>query len=264
MAIAEFRRIAIVGAGLIGGSLALAVRQRDPGAEVVTLDRADDLGPVGGADLVILAAPITENIRILPTIRSRVLPETIVTDTGSTKAAIAAAATGLRFIGGHPVAGATASGRGAARGDLFEGRPWVLTPTSQTRPEDAARVRAFAESLGGLVHLLDPAEHDRLFSLISHLPQLVVSALMDVVGSGAGRDGLSLAGQGLRDTTRLAASPAGIWRDIVQTNHGNIAISLDAVIAALTALRDDTSGDSVTTTFERAARWKQALEERSI
>jgi prephenate dehydrogenase len=264
LSIAEFRRIAIVGAGLIGGSLALAVRERDLGADVCTLDRNDDLGLVADADLIILAAPITENIRILQALRSRVLPGTIITDTGSTKVAIVAAANGLRFVGGHPVAGAAASGRSAAREDLFEGRPWVLTPTPSDRVEDVARLRTFLERIGGIVHLLSPDAHDRLFALISHLPQLVVSALMDVVGSAAGENGLTLAGQGLRDTTRLAASPAGIWRDIVQTNHENIATSLDALIAALTALRDDSSGDLVTTMFERAARWKQALEERSI
>jgi prephenate dehydrogenase len=259
LSIAEFRRVAIVGAGLIGGSVALGIRERGSGRNVITLDRGDDLGPVTDADLVILAAPVAENIHILQTLKPRLSPTTIVTDTGSTKAAIVAAAGGARFIGGHPVAGAAVSGRGAARANLFAGRPWVLTPTAESPDGDVARVRAFAEHLGGVVHLLDAAEHDRLFALISHLPQLVASALMDVVGSGAGAAGLALAGQGLRDTTRLAGSPPGIWRDIVQTNHANIAASLDAMIAALTRLRDDSTGESLTPIFDLAARWRQTL-----
>jgi prephenate dehydrogenase len=252
-------RIAIVGAGLIGGSIELALRERRSGLDVVTLDRGDDLGLAADADLIVLAAPVAENIRLLQALQTRLSPDTIVTDTGSTKAAIVAAARGMRFVGGHPVAGAAAAGRAAARAGLFDGRPWVLTPRPETPAGDVARVRALAEGLGGVVHLVDPDEHDRLFALLSHLPQLVSSALMNVVGSGVGDAGLGLAGQGLRDTTRLAASPPGIWRDIVQTNHANIASSVDALIAALASMRDDPTGESAASTLQRAARWKQSL-----
>ena len=104
-------------------------------------------------------------------------------------------------------------------------------------------------------------DHDRLFALISHLPQLAVSALMDVVGAGAGADGLALAGTGLRDTTRLAASPPGIWRDIIQTNHAHIAPAIDALIDTLTRLRDDESGKELQGIFERAAAAQRRLGE---
>jgi len=117
------------------------------------------------------------------------------------------------------------------------------------------------ERLDASVHLLTADDHDRLFALISHLPQLAVSALMDVVGAGAGADGLALAGTGLRDTTRLAASPPGIWRDIIQTNHAHIAPAIDALIDTLTRLRDDESGKELQGIFERAAAAQRQLGE---
>ena len=194
----EFRRIAIVGRGLIGGSIELALTSLSDSA-VVALDRGDDLDHIGTADLVILSAPILENIRLLPLVRARVSPRTLITDTGSTKRAIVDAAAGLRFIGGHPVAGAAAAGREARRADLFAGRSWILTPTATDADEDVSRLSRFVEGLGACVQLLDAAEHDRIFALVSHLPQLVVSALMHVIGTRAGERGLALAGSGLRD-----------------------------------------------------------------
>jgi prephenate dehydrogenase len=252
--------LAIVGCGLIGGSLELAARERGAVRHLTALDKGDDLAALAGADLIVLAAPILRNIELLAALRPYLSTETIVTDTGSTKAAIVSAAAGMRFVGGHPVAGAAASGRGAARADLFAGRPWILTPAPETAPEDVSRVQALVETLGAAVHILSPDEHDRLFAAISHLPQLVVSALMEVVGSRAKAEGLSLAGAGLRDSTRLAGSPAGIWRDILQTNHQNIAEALDALIAVLSRLRDDGSAEELTGLFERAARWRQSLD----
>ena len=259
----EWRRIAIVGRGLIGGSIELAVGSKSSPTQLIALDREDDLAGVAGADLVILSAPILENIRLLPVVHALVSPDTLITDTGSTKRAIVDRAAGMRFIGGHPVAGAAAGGR-AARADLFTGRPWILTPTADTSVEDLARLKRFVEGLGASVDLLDAAEHDRIFALVSHLPQLVVSALMDVVGSLAGERGLALAGAGLRDSTRLAASPADIWLDIVQTNDANVERALDAVIATLTALKEDAGGEKLRATFESAARWKRALDSRPI
>lgn len=260
----DFRRIAVVGRGLIGASIELAAAARDPSTEIVALDRDDDLARLAAAELVILAAPILENIRLLPLVCVHISPDTLITDTGSTKHAMVEAAAGLRFIGGHPVAGAAGGGREAARADLFDGRQWILTPTGDTSGRDLANLARFVEGLGASVRLLDAAEHDRIFALVSHLPQLVVSALMDVVGSRAGERGLALAGAGLRDSTRLAASPPDIWLDIVQTNDANVERALDAVIATLTALKEDAAGEKLRATFERAARWKRALDSRPI
>jgi prephenate dehydrogenase len=257
----EFRRVAIVGCGLIGGSIELALRERTA-ADVVTLDRSDSLDRLADADLVILAAPILQIIDLLPRLAAHVGAGTLVTDTGSTKAAIVEAAGGMRFIGGHPIAGAAAGGRTAARADLFAGRPWVLTPRPTTPDDDLRRLRRFVETLGGEPHCLDAAEHDRVFSFVSHLPQLAISALMEVAGSRAGAQGLALAGDGLRGSTRLAASPADIWIDILATNRANITGAIDALIAALGALRDDESGRTLRQTFERAAELKQVLDRR--
>jgi prephenate dehydrogenase len=255
------RRIAIVGRGLIGGSIERAARERLTGLELIVLDRGDRLTDAADADLIVLSAPIAEIVGLLGALRPIVTPATLITDTGSTKAAIVSAAAGLRFIGGHPIAGAAASGLAAARADLFAGRPWVLTPTAGSDPGDLERLRAFVHSLGASPHTLDAAEHDRLFAYVSHLPQLVVSALLDVVGTAVGAGGLALAGSGLRDSTRVASSPSAIWRDIVRTNDANIRQAIDALIEALARLRDDAGGGALTATFEGAARWRAALEE---
>jgi prephenate dehydrogenase len=260
----EFQRVAIIGCGLIGGSIELALREREPSIEVVAVDRGDDIHAAAGADLVVLSAPIMEIIRILPQLAPHLSPDTLVTDTGSTKAAITDAAHDVRFIGGHPVAGAAVGGRSAARADLFAGRSWILTPVARAREEDVARLSGFVERLGARVRLLDPAEHDRVFALVSHLPQLVVSAMMSAIGSHAGEESLALAGAGLRDSSRLASSPPEIWRDIVSSNRENVATALERVIAELQALRDDETGDTLQRTFERAVRWKRTLDDRSI
>ena len=253
------RRLAIVGGGLIGGSVALAAGARLAGTEVMVLDRGDPLDAASAADLIVLATPIGEIVRLLGALKPIVSARTLITDTGSTKAAIVAAAGSMRFIGGHPIAGAGTGGRAAARADLFAGRPWVLTPAADADAGDLDRLRAFVESLGARAHALDAVEHDRLFAFTSHLPQLVVSALMDVVGSRVGAQGLALAGAGLRDTTRLAGSPPDIWREIVRTNGANIGPAIDALIAALAELRAG-SGDALAATFERAGRWRAVLE----
>jgi prephenate dehydrogenase len=230
----------------------------------VAVDRGESLSMVAGADLVVLATPVLEIIRILPQLRAHVSADTVVTDTGSTKSAIAGAAGGMRFIGGHPIAGAAPSGRGAARADLFNRRTWVLTPPPDARAEDLRRLSDFIAVLGAQVRLLDPVEHDRIFALVSHLPQLAVSAMMSAIGAHAGKEGLVLSGAGLRDSTRLAASAPDIWSDIVRTNRTHIAAAIDALISELTDLRNDESGDALRSTFENAIRWKRILDERSI
>ena len=256
-------RVAIVGYGLIGGSIGLALRQRAPQITVIPIDTGGSLAHAAGADLVILSAPISENIRMLETLERSVPGEAIVTDTGSIKATTVTAAgklpSRLRFIGGHPLAGAADGGIDAARPDLFDGRRWILTPTPRSRGDDLATLRAFIESLGASAHLMDAADHDRILAYTSHLPQLTVSALMHVVGQAVGRSGLDFAGPGLRDTTRLAASPALIWRDVLLGNRQNVDRAIDALIAALQELRDRGDADAVERIFTDAARWKQNL-----
>ena len=257
------RTVAIVGHGLIGGSIALALEALAHPPSVITVDQDDDLAGITGADLVILAAPISENLRILSLLPGHLSAGTLITDTGSAKASIVAAAAQLpphvRFIGGHPMAGAAAAGRSSARHDLFEGRRWIVTPDSQSRDADLARLSALLESIGAVPHIMDAAEHDRLIAFISHLPQLTVSALMHVTGEAAGESGLQLAGSGLHDSTRLAASPAALWREIVCSNRANIDAALDELIAALQRIRHDEGTDRLEAIFTSAAHWKERL-----
>jgi prephenate dehydrogenase len=277
-----FTRIAIVGLGLIGGSFALAVKRRWPSIAIAAVDRprvigtaletriidegGEDLGTVAGADLVMLAAPVLQNVAALGSLPGHI-SRALVTDTGSTKRAMMAAAAtlpaGLEFVGGHPLAGAAAGGVEAARPDLFDDRPWLLTPAPGASEASWTILSEFVRELRAVPQLIDADQHDRLLAYLSHLPQLAVSALMHVVGGHAGPDGLVLAGRGLRDTTRLASSPASPWRDIVETNADNIRDAIDDLIAALQELKDapaPESGPRLERMFMSAARWKGVLE----
>jgi len=270
-----FTRVAIVGFGLIGGSIALAARTRWARTRVIAIDRPEvvesalrsgaadegggDLSLCAGADLVLLAAPVQTNIRLLCDLPNHLAGPTIVTDVGSTKRQIVESARclpeHLQFIGGHPLAGASAGGLNAARSDLFADHPWILTVARDPAME---RLSRFIQGLGARVHVMTPEEHDVAVAYLSHLPQIVASALMHLVGEHTRERGLALAGRGLRDTTRLASSPADIWRDIVLTNRDNIGPAIDELIQVLAQLKSGT--DAIASTFESAARWKRVLD----
>jgi prephenate dehydrogenase len=279
-----FQRIAVVGLGLIGGSIALAVRRRWPSVAILAVDRQPVIeralgmqivdegntsaGSVDGADLLVLAAPVLQNVAVLGELPAAVHHPALVTDVGSTKRimmqASAALPERLPFVGGHPLSGAAIGGLEAARPDLFDDRPWILTSSGRVPPAMLDRLSQFVTGLHAVPRQMDADEHDRLLAYISHLPQLAVSALMHVVGCRAGADGLQLAGRGLRDTTRLATSPARTWRDIAATNGDNIALALDDLIAALqqlkTAPQPNAAFSELESMFTSAARWKGVLE----
>ena len=279
-----FQKIGIVGLGLIGGSIALASRQLWPSSLVIAVDHkdvletamrlhaidvaADDLIVLAEADLVILAAPVRQNLALVDALDENVRQPAVVTDTGSTKRAIVEAAKRLpprfTFIGGHPLGGAAASGLENARPDLFKGRPWLFTPASDAGGDALEKLTAFARALGALPRTVSVTGHDRLLAFISHLPQLTASALMQVVGDAAGEDGLGLAGRGLVDTTRLASSPAEIWKDIAATNADEIGEALDTLISLLQELRADLrDGDRLADVFEQAHRWRTVLSKKA-
>jgi len=273
-----FQKIAIVGLGLIGGSVALAVRRAWPDSLVIGVDKnavleeamrvhaidvgADDLGMVSDADLTVLAAPVLENARILrdrvPALVSR---PAVITDVGSVKRVMEEAAAALpahlRFVGGHPMAGAAQAGLAHARADLFARHPWILCAPPGG---DLCRVDEFVRTLGADPQPMDAATHDRLVAFVSHLPQLAASVLMAVAGEAAGEAGLASAGNGLRDTTRLASSPVEPWCDIAAANADEIARALDAAIAALREIRDDLAGgDALARWFSLAQHWRSRL-----
>ena len=272
-----FGCIGIVGFGLIGGSIALAARRAWPRTRILAIDRdavarqaaesgladraGDSLELLHDADLVVLAAPVLTAIELLPALVPVVRSGALVTDVGSTKRVIVAAAetTSLAFVGGHPIAGAVDSGCRHAKPDLFDGHSWILTPRANHAPQ-LDRLEDFVRGLGATPHVMTPELHDRYLAIISHLPQFASSALMHVVGKTGGDMALELAGAGLADSTRLAGSPPGIWKDIAATNEDALRAALDELIRALEHLRDGLGdGAVVESTFASARRWREAL-----
>ena len=275
-----FNNVAIVGLGLIGGSIALAVRQHWPSSLVIGLDRkdvlekamvlhaidvaADDPVVIAEADLVILAAPVEQNIDRLAELDRYVTTPAVVTDVGSTKQTTVEAARQLpsrfTFVGGHPLGGAPRSGIEYARPDLFVDRPWLFTPEGRDNASVLERLCRFVRALGAEPHILDPVEHDRLLAFVSHLPQLTASALMHVVGNRVGEPGLAMTGRGLFDATRLASSPADIWRDICRSNADALGEALGDLIRELEALRRGLESNvEIDRVFESAGAWRARL-----
>ena len=275
-----FNRVAIVGLGLIGGSIALAVRERWSSTLITAVDRppvlahasssgaidraAQTVAEIGPVDLVILAAPVRQNVELLPHVMANLSAGTIVTDVGGTKRDIVTAAAALpsvmAFIGGHPIGGAERGGFGFARPDLFRGKPWIFTPSPSSPASVLDTLSDFVRGLGARPATMDAETHDRVMAYVSHLPQLTASVLMEVVGRTASHDGLRFAGRGLTDSTRLASSPASVWRDICAANADDIGPALDELIARLTELRADLQhGRVVEDVFNDATRWRAEL-----
>ena len=271
-----FESIAVVGLGLIGGSIALGVRERWPESRVFGVDSEavlahalgggaiergfDSIGALPTTSLIVLAAPVRQNIELLQQIKR----PAIATDVGGTKRDIVSAARalspGTTFVGGHPLGGGERGGFAFARPDLFAGRPWIFTPDSGQPSDAVERLSRFVTGLGARPCILSADEHDRVMAYVSHLPQLAASALMEAVGAAAGIEGLRMAGRGLVDTTRLASSPADVWRDICLTNADAIGDALDCLIARLTQLRGDLRhGEAIEAIFSAAAKWRAEL-----
>jgi prephenate dehydrogenase len=275
-----FNRLAIVGLGLIGGSIALAVRERWSSILITAVDRppvlahasssgaidraAHTVADIGPVDLIVLAAPVRQNVELLPQVMSQLADGALVTDVGGTKRDITSAAAALpsatAFIGGHPIGGAERGGFGFARPDLFRGKPWIFTPSPSSPSSFLDTLYDFVRGLGARPTSMDAEMHDRVMAYVSHLPQLTASVLMEVVGGAASSDGLRFAGRGLADSTRLASSPASVWREICAANADDIGPALDALIGRLSELRADLqNGRIVDQVFEDAARWRAEL-----
>jgi len=251
--LSEIPRVAVLGVGLIGGSIGLAARRRLD-AEVVgygrtpaTLARAVEIGALDraaasvaeacdGADLVFCAGPVGA----LPAQAGEALaacgPETVVTDVGSTKGELVGArGDDERFIGGHPLAGAETAGVENARADLFEGARWYLTPTERSSGVLYDRLQRTVSGLGARPQAIDPAAHDRLMATISHLPHVVANTLAADAAAELTRDSERLpeVGPSFRDTTRVAGSNPAIWADIFASNRDAVADSVESVARRL-------------------------------
>jgi prephenate dehydrogenase len=294
----SFNKLVIFGVGLIGGSLARALRERDgvSGARKVTgvgrspasTARALELGVIdgtasladdaalrdalSGADLVLLAAPVAQTQPLLERIAPFLDDATIVTDAGSTKSdvvAAARAALGARiaqFVPGHPIAGRESSGVDAALPDLYVGRNVVLCALPENEPTSVERVAAMWRATGACVHEMSPAQHDRVFAAVSHLPHVLSFALVEqILNSPDAELKFSFAAGGFRDFTRIAASSPEMWRDICVANRAALLEEIDAytdVLARLRASIDAADGAALESVFARSRVARTEWQER--
>lgn len=282
----HFGRIAVLGVGLIGGSVAGAARKHALGRQVVGYAPGDDarealaLGlideaaadpasAVDGADLVVLAAPIPAIVALLAQIAPVLAPQALITDTASTKASTVAAARAAlgpafaRFVPAHPIAGSERHGPGAAKASLFERRIAVLCPEPETDAQARRDVGAFWTALGAKIVEMRVADHDRVFAEVSHWPHAAVFALCAAIADGPrAEDALRFAGAGLRDTTRIGASSSALWADIVLDNRDAVLECAQAFERELATLVDALrrgDRDALLERFETASRWRRRL-----
>jgi prephenate dehydrogenase len=271
-----FRRVAVVGTGLIGGSFALALGRYFPAVARVGYDRGDVLAramacgaiqeaagdlseAVRDADLIYIALPVGAAIESLPTIAASVHPNALVTDACSTKTVICRSAhghfrNGARFLGGHPIAGKESSGVEHADADLFRSFRYALVAQETDSEPRVQQFAALLRAFGAEPDWCDAETHDWAVGIVSHLPQLLSVALARVVQDESEETGLpvTLAGQGLQEMLRLAGSPYSMWRDICLTNSENISRALDRVTQALDFLRTHLSSRDLEQEFRGA------------
>jgi prephenate dehydrogenase len=287
---ASFRRVAILGTGLIGGSFALALRKYFPDSVAIGWDKGHVLRhalergaihegfsdlplAIAGADLIYMALPVGHTIELLPEVAKLAPPEALVTDASSTKRSVCSAASesfsadGAYFLGGHPMAGKEISGIAAADAELFRGSKYAFIGESNAdragRPRDARATKflALVEKLGAEPVWLNAEAHDRAAATVSHLPQLLAVALAAVVRGQTDETGLpvTLAGRGLRDALRLAGSPYSVWRDIILTNSDNLDRALGQLIQSLDQLRGDLRSRALEEEFAAAGELYKIL-----
>ncbi|HET9093936.1 MAG TPA: prephenate dehydrogenase/arogenate dehydrogenase family protein [Solirubrobacteraceae bacterium] len=258
-------RVAVVGLGLIGGSIALAARERldaevrgwdpDPTAVAAAVRRgalASGAGSladaVAGADVVVTAAPVTALPQVLAEVLAVAAADAAVTDVGSTKGTIVAGVDDPRFVGGHPLAGAETSGAENASPDLFEGSLWYLAPGAGTAQRTVDRVERLVQALGAIPARVDAAGHDRLMAAVSHLPHVFANVLV-AHALQAGAQGAS--GPSFRDATRVAGANPAVWGAIFLDNRRAVAEAIADAVARLDAFRSELErGDA-----EAIARW---------
>ncbi len=276
-----FQKVAILGIGLIGGSLGLALKERGLARHVVGVARREEtlqmalesgvcdeattnaIEAASGADLVFLASPVGAMPELCAQIAGVVAPGCLITDGGSTKARVVEACeplfAGAHFVGGHPLAGSAQSGPASARADLFQNAVWIVTPTPRTQPKALEKLRELVVQLGARVVEMAPDEHDQLLAVSSHLPHLTASALVQsfLKSKDSAPHIAELVAGGWRDSTRVAAGSAEMWRDICLDNAPSVEHALDEFAREIQTLRDlvaKRDGEGLERWLEEAAR----------
>ena len=281
------RQITIIGTGLIGGSLGLALKKRKFLRKIVGCDRAwvveraQALGAIDeghthpadsvrGSQVVVLATPVIGIIDLIERLGPALPPSTLLTDVGSTKAEVVARAVkvfggrvGQRFLAGHPMAGKEQSGVEFADADLFQGVAWFFTPLPGQKVYEglAGEFVEWVEKLGARTACLDAAEHDRLCAWISHLPQMISTALAASLVDEFGENTplLEAGGRALREMTRISASPYSMWRDVALTNRRNIATALHLLEQRLAHIRENLDSRELEAEFDRAHHLRKPM-----
>jgi prephenate dehydrogenase len=287
-----FNKIVIFGVGLIGGSVALALKKLANPPQIIGVGRSEQslqealsLGLIDqavtdiasaleSADLVLIAAPVAQTPAILRSIRPHLAAQTVITDAGSTKSDVMAYAQAElgdqfdQFVGGHPIAGAEKSGPGAAMADLYLGKNVILTPAETTSPQALQKVAALWQQCGALVSNMRAQEHDSVFAAVSHLPHLLAFALVEDL---AKRDNAELlfkfAASGFRDFTRIAGSHPEMWRDIALANKQALLHELNMYQQAVTEMKtllENNDDEGLFNLFEHASLARNAWAKSKI
>lgn len=264
--------IAIIGVGLIGGSFGLALRRAGFTGEIIgvsspgAIDAALTKGAITSsatleeaaqrADLIYLSQTVDRILQTIDVIDQWTRKETLITDAGSTKTEIVARATArihrASFLGGHPMAGKESRGAESADADLFHYRPYVLTPTAASQTKRFAAFRSWLEKIGCHILEMTPADHDRTVAFTSHLAQIASTALAATLDEQLSPDSLRIHGSGLKDMTRLALSPADVWRGILDSNQQSICEAIDAYIGKLQDAKTAIQSNNLNEIFDSA------------
>jgi len=284
----NYGTVSIVGVGLIGASLGLALKHAGVVNKVLgvgrshkNLDQAQKMGAIDGvvdlveaakqSDLIVLCMPVAQMRAAFEVIEPHLEPRTMITDAGSTKGDVILAAKEVlgkkacQFVPAHPIAGGAQHGASAAKADLFQGKKTIVCPLQENSPEDIALIIGFWESVGSAVKKIGSVQHDAIYAAVSHLPHLLSYALMaSVLNSEDADQKLGHVGAGFKDFTRIAASSPEMWRDICLGNRTAILKELDQYILIVTHLRKliaEGDGAGLEKLFNQASKARQDLDE---
>ncbi len=283
----DFKKITIIGVGLIGGSLGLALKEKKPNFKIVGLDKQEiiekaiargaiDEGTINlkkgikEADIVILATPVKTILDLLPQIIPFLKKGCLVTDTGSTKGQIVERANKILskdtlFIGGHPMAGSEEYGIESANSHLFQDKTYILTPTKKSNLMAIEKISSLIKMIDANRLILNPLEHDRIVSAVSHLPQIIAVSLINAIGElalrGNNNNYFKAVGDGFRDMTRIASSSYKMWEDICETNQENILEMIQEFRKYLGVIEDKLKNDpnSLKEEFRKASKLRENI-----